>query len=838
MNKVVLLAATHLSLAFAGMVQAQSPDGMWVDMRGKSLEESAFHYRGIATDIESLKTYLQDAPLEGAAEGLPFYYPRPDGGYLLLEAYYSPIMAPELEAKYPEIRTYKVFGVEDKGISGRIDTTPRGFHGYVNTPDAVMILEPEASFGSTGNISQYRGFFKEEAPAGEPLSCDAEEPGQDSSSDFSYLRSLQMPELAARVTSGASYKIYRMAMGTTGEFTASVSSDSSNPSVVETQSYIVSVINRVNQIYEKEVASRFQLVGDNDKLIYTDSSTDPYTDKGKLLNEHQDNVDNVIGTGNYDIAHLLNQFGGGLAFVGVVCWDSYKAMGRTGLSDPDGRFEYFVTDLLAHELGHQFGAGHTFNADSGSCKDNRASRSAWEVGSGSTIMSYSGLCDPQNIQRNADDFFHGGSLEQINDYLTGGTGSSCGTLVNTGNTPPTVSAGADHTIPANTPFMLTATADDVDVSDVAGLTYTWDQMDLGSATTTTSQMRTDDGARPLFRSFLGATSPTRYFPQLSAVISGDLASSFGETLPTTDRELNFRVTARSGDFGVDQDDVTLTVDRDSGPFVVTAPGAGAYAGGQQLDVTWNVANTDLSPVNCSQVDIELSKDGGNSFGTVIRARASNDGFERVTMPNTDTGAGRIRVKCSDNVFFNISPADFSLTSVNTSGNLALTTIDASRAEGDSGSMAFTFQVSRQYAVVDMTVDYAVEGVGANPANAADFGGTLPSGTVSLRAGEFTKSFTVTVSGDTNYESSESFRVTISNPTSGVVTQASVQGVIENDDEEPTEDGGSTGGDNGQTNNPDTNNGSSNNSGGDSSGGGAAWWLLLGLGFLRLASRRR
>ncbi|OZG72296.1 hypothetical protein BTA51_16280 [Hahella sp. CCB-MM4] len=831
MNKVVLLAAAQLSLAFAGMVQAQSPDGMWVDVRGKSLAESAFHYRGIATDIESLKTYLEGAPLEGAAEGLSFYYPRPDGGYLHLQAFYSPIMAPELEAKYPEIRTYKVVGVDDEGISGRIDTTPRGFHGYVNTPETVMVLEPEASFGSAGNISQYRGFFKEDAPEGEPLKCDTEEHHQDQDSEFSYLRSLAMPELAARMTTGDTYKVYKIAMGATGEFSASVSSDSRNPSVAETQAYIVTVINRVNQIYEKEVAARFQLVADNDKLIYTNSGTDPYSNEDSLLDEHQSNVDKVIGSDKYDIGHLLNQYGGGLAFVGVVCWDSYKAMGRTGLSDPDGRFEYFVTDLLAHELGHQFGAGHTFNANSGGCNGNRSSRSAWEVGSGSTIMSYSGLCDPQNIQYNADDYFHGGSLEQINDYLTSSTGASCGTAVNAGNTPPTVDAGADYAIPANTPFMLTAVANDVDVGDMAGLTYTWDQMDLGSATSTTGQMSTDDGSRPLFRSVQGTTSPTRYFPELSAIVSGDLGSSLGETLPTTDRELNFRVTARSGDFGVAQDDLILTVDKDSGPFVVTAPGAGAYSGGQQLDVTWNVANTDLAPVSCTQVDIELSKDGGDSFTTVITKGVSNDGFERVTMPNTDTGKGRVRVKCSDNVFFNISPEDFSLTTVNTSGNLSVTAVDASLAEGNSGRKAFTFRVSRQFAVVDMTIDYDVDGVGANPANAADFGGTLPSGTVRLSAGEFTKSFTIDVSGDTGYENSESFRVTISNPSSGIVAQASVEGLIENDDEKPTVDSGDSG-DTGSNTSPSSDNSS------DSSGGGAAWWLLLGIALVRLGARRR
>ncbi|AZZ95527.1 hypothetical protein EUZ85_21775 [Hahella sp. KA22] len=850
MNKAAFFVASQLALAIASVSHAQSPDGLWLDMAGKAQAqtESAFHYRGIAADIERLKVYLQDAPLEGALEGLPFYYPKPDGGFILLEAFYSPVMAPELEAKYPELRTYKVFGVEDKGVSGRIDTTPRGFHGYVNTPEATLVIEPESSFSDTESVSQYRGFFKADMPSKEPLQCETAEHDHAAESDeYSYLKSLEVPVLAERASFGDSYKVYRLAMAATGEFSASVSSDSSNPSVAETQAFIVSVVNRLNQIYEKEVAVRLQLVGNNDKIIYTNSTTDPYTGgratngSDILLNENQATLDSVIGSENYDVGHLLNQVGGGLAFVGVFCNSSgYKAKGRTGLGNPDGRFEYFVTDLLAHELGHQLGAGHTFNAVSGGCKDNRSSSSAWEVGSGSTIMSYSGLCSPQNIQNSADDYFNGGSLEQIHNHLTG-SGASCGTPVNTGNAVPTVNAGPSYTIPARTPFMLTATANDTDPGDLSGLTYTWEQQDRSDSggTSDAVEMATDDGKRPLFRSFQGTTSSTRYFPKLDAILSGDLSSSLGETLPTTDRDLNFRVTVRSGDFGVNQDDVRLTVDGDSGPFKVTAPGAGTYTGGQQVDVTWNVANTNLAPVSCSQVDIELSKDGGSTFTTMIKAGASNDGFERVVAPNTDTANGRIRVKCSDNVFFDVSPANFSLVSVNTSGNISVSAVSANQVEGNSGQTAFTFQVSRQYAIVDMTVDYSVAGAGANPANATDFGGAMPSGSVSLAAGQFSKTFMINVSGDTTFETDESFTLTISNPSSGTISQATVSGVIANDDEEPTGGSDSGGSDSGGSDSGGSDSGGSDSGGsGDSGGGGAVWLMLAALGWLRFKFPRK
>ena len=80
------------------------------------------------------------------------------------------------------------------------------------------------------------------------------------------------------------------------------------------------------------------------------------------------------------------------------------------------------------------------------------------------------------------------------------------------------------------------------------------------------------------------------------------------------------------------------------------------------------------------------------------------------------------------------------------------------------------------------MDYAVSGRGLNPADATDFGGTLPSGTVSFAAGESAKTISLAVSGDYSFESDEGFSVTLSNPTPGAtITTASVDGTILNDD---------------------------------------------------------
>ena len=139
--------------------------------------------------------------------------------------------------------------------------------------------------------------------------------------------------------------------------------------------------------------------------------------------------------------------------------------------------------------------------------------------------TYFPLCGAEELFSN-DTYFHTASIEQIVNYTTFGNGSSCPLVTSTENNPPNVDAGIDYTIPANTPFALTATASDPE-SD--GLTYCWEEYDLGSA----GPPDTDNGDRPIFRSFAPAPRPTRTFPQLSDILSG--TATFGESLPTTTR---------------------------------------------------------------------------------------------------------------------------------------------------------------------------------------------------------------------------------------------------------------------------------------------------------------
>jgi len=332
-----------------------------------------------------------------------------------------------------------------------------------------------------------------------------------------------------------------------------------------------------------------------------------------------------------------------------------KAAGTTGLGQPTG--DPFHIDFVAHEIGHQFGGNHTFNGDSGSCSGgNRNRGTAYEPGSGSTIQAYAGICGNDNLQNNSDPYFHLVSLNEMRTHVTQESGANCGTLGNQNNTTPEANANAENingkSIPANTPFELTGSAKD---GNGDGLTYSWEQWNLGNQ----SDVNSPAAGAPLFRSFQPTSSPTRIFPKLQDVLNN--TTSVGEILPSGNRTLNFQFIARDDNTagGYDADMIELTVVNGTGPFKINSPNSATTLSGTTT-VTWDVAGTNNSPINCSQVDIFLSLDGGQTFSQQLADNVSNNGSATITLPNANVTTARIKVKCADNVFLDINDVNFTI----------------------------------------------------------------------------------------------------------------------------------------------------------------------------------
>lgn len=594
-------------------------------------------------DTAALESLLERVPLEILGEGADrsggeiLSLPLPEGGFERFLVVESPIMEPALAAKFPEIRTYRGQGVDDPSATVRFDRTPAGFHAAVRSPRGSYFIDPYSRV-APDHVVVYR---PRELRRTDSFQCAVTEKVRHSTDGA--------PREAGR--SGETLRTYRLAVAATGEYTAF-----HGGTVPAGQAAIVTAMNRVNGIYEEEAAIRMVLVANNDLLVYTNPATDPYSnDNGSaMLGQNQANVDAVIGSANYDIGHVFSTGGGGIASLGVPCRTGVKARGVTGLGAPVN--DPFWVDFVAHEMGHQWAGNHTFNGSDGNCAGgNRNGPTAYEPGSGSTIQAYAGICGSQNLQSNSDDYFHGISLDEIVAYSTTGSGNNCPATSATGNQPPTVEAGSSFTIPLDTPFELCGSGSDPDVDP---LTFTWEQFDLGPAGAPDSPV----AGAPIFRSWPGTASPCRTFPRKTDLVAG--TETIGELLPTYARTLTFRITARdnrSGGGGIADDSTTLTVSDAAGPFRVTSQSSpGSVAEGSAQSVTWDVAGTDQAPVSCSAVDIRLSEDGGFTFPTLLAAGVANDGAQSVNLPDEAVTAARVEVRCSDNVFFDISDVDFGI----------------------------------------------------------------------------------------------------------------------------------------------------------------------------------
>ncbi len=608
-------------------------------------------YRLLTLDTIHLQTLLQKAPREFTAAARSgntiVSLPMPDGTFARFKIQYSPIMEEALAARFPYIRTFSGQSIDGPPATTRFDWTPQGLHGIMLTTRGTVLIEPDGP----NQTSEYLSYFQGDTPAG-TMECAVDEVGKQAE-----VVALKEPdEVSELVSSGSSLRTYRLAVAATAEYTQAYGGGTVSGGLAA----VTTTVNLVNAIYEQDVAVRLVLIANEDSIIFTDSTTDGYTsdDVNTLIGQNQSKLDSVIGSANYDIGHVFDgrlTFSGfsfqGLASLGVVCRGGLKGRGVSiarGLA-PSSVIAYYSA---AHEMGHQFGASHTFNATSGTCGVQRAAATAYEPGTGSTIMGYRFACAPEDLM-STDTYFHTASIEQIVTYTTTGNGSSCPTVTANGNNIPTVDAGLSYTIPQGTPFMLTASASDVD-GDV--LTYCWEEFDLGNP----GPPNTDDGTRPILRSLAPTTSPSRLFPSLPYVLCAHCAP-LGEALPVTTRTMNFRVTVRdnrSGGGGVSSDATQVNVRADAGPFTVGGPGGFLNTQSTQT-IFWNVANTNNAPVSCDAVRITLSVDDGATFPIVLANNTPNDGSELITIPGTPTNGNapsvaRIKVEAVGNIFFNIS----------------------------------------------------------------------------------------------------------------------------------------------------------------------------------------
>jgi len=572
-------------------------------------------------------------------------FPMPDGSIEQFRIVDAPVMAPELAARYPGINSYAGKGITDPSSTIRFDVSMHGVH-------AVILSATKSAIYIDQLTDNYYRVVRRSDMTGTP-------------NNFQCLTDAIAPPPTGRGNTienadDGKLRTYRLAMISGAEFSNHFI-PAPLPTLADSIAAVLAAQNshmtRANAVYERDFGIRMVLVANNDLVIYFNPATDPIANPNSPSGTAmQTAIDNAIGSGNYDIGHTESKGSdnGNAGCIGCVCTAGFKGRGWTVYANPS-LLEFFVIDYLTHEMGHQFGANHTFSFNLEGTGVNV------EPGSGVTIMGYAGITGSTDVAPHSIELFSVKSIEQITNYIKTGGGSGCDVETNTGNTAPTVNAGADWTIPFSTPFKLTGTASDPDGGDV--LTYNWEQIDNRTGAFPSIPVSTATNG-PMFRTYLSYTIPERTFPSLQYILTG--ANGFQwEVLPSVGRPLNFRFIAKDNHTGggnTKSDDMVVTVDGTTGPFLITSQNAAtSYEAGSTQTVTWSVNGTTGAPINCANVKISYSTDGGQTFPTVLIASTANDGSESITIPLTITTTARIKVEAVGNIFFDINNANISVT---------------------------------------------------------------------------------------------------------------------------------------------------------------------------------
>jgi len=629
--------------------------------------------------------------------------PNTEGVFEQFEVFEASNFEPDLQAKFPEIRAFSGKGITDKYATLKLSISPQGIQTMIfRTDKENEFIEPYSKDHSVYAV------FKSHREKGQlAWTC--------STDDKKMMEGVNLKGDNTSSATGSStgqLKTMRLAQSCNAEY-ANYFGATSSAQVGLVLAAFNATLTRCNGVYERDLALHLNLISNTTSVIYYTASSDPYSTNLSQWNlQLQQTLTSVIGHAGYDIGHMFGKSGGGgnAGCIGCVCLNppNNNSLGKgAGITSPaDGipQGDNFDIDYVAHEVGHQLGANHTFSMSLEGTGVNK------EVGSGITIMGYAGITS-QDVAPHSIDIFHQASIAQIQANLATKTCPVSVTM--TANHAPVVAAVSNYTIPISTPFALTGSASDPE-SDP--LTYCWEQNDNSTVSGASSVASPTKASGPNWLSFPATVSGTRTFPRLSTILAGlnvtpplpggDAGANI-EALSSVSRTLNFRVTVRDNNPYVAGStigqtaftDAVVTVTNTSGPFAVTSPNtAVTWAGGSTQNITWNVNNTTAAPVSCANVKISLSTDGGQTFPTVLAASTPNDGSESLVIPVGASTTARIKVEAVGNIFFDISNTNFTIGGAIACGDA--TGLTASAIGDNSATVSWN--------VVANAISYAVD----------------------------------------------------------------------------------------------------------------------------------
>ncbi len=436
------------------------------------------------------------------------------------------------------------------------------------------------------------------------------------------------------ISSNDSLSVFRLALSATGEFTDFYGGD-----IAKVLSVMLKMVNLVNAVFERDLGVRFVLIDRSDDLIFQFANADPFT-KGNESSENQQLLDRIIGDVNYDIGHVL----GGLQTVsigkiGSVCQKGEKGRGVTTALVPDGIS--FIFDYFSHELAHQLGGNHTFN--SVICNAQRNPLTAWEPGSGMSILGYPGLCKSDNLGLNVLPRFHSGSVEEISNLLMSKAYQFCGVKVSRSNRKVSTLDIENTYLPRNTPFLLHPLTSD------STSWFSWESIDIGVP----MSLNSISGNSPNIKMTELKSNTFRSFPGMDSLVK--MVNEPGVILADYERDMSLRLVRRF-ESNLFWQPFNLSVKANMGPFTLVKPKEDViYSADEPLQVEWLPANTFLPPLYADKVDIFLVDVANPDALIFLKRNVPNLGkYSLFLNENIKNATYKLGVKGSNKLFFNIS----------------------------------------------------------------------------------------------------------------------------------------------------------------------------------------